>query len=108
MWLTRLAFWYLPNPPFTRCLGGFGPKLDPSLRGGFLRSGCTDDLKFSTHSSRNPGPIHLGTGPDGLPWAGMSTRQCRRPCPGAVPGRSRSELDDLFEISPRRQEASGP
>jgi len=30
MWLTRLAFWYLPDPPFTGCLGGFGPKLDPS------------------------------------------------------------------------------
>ena len=30
MWLTRLAFWYLSNPRFTRCLGGFGPKLDPS------------------------------------------------------------------------------
>ena len=30
MWLTRLAFWYLPNPRFTRCLGGFGPNLDPS------------------------------------------------------------------------------
>lgn len=35
MWLTRLAFWYLPDPRFTRCLGGFGPKLDPSLGGGF-------------------------------------------------------------------------
>ena len=30
MWLTRLAFWYLPDPRFTACLGGFGPKLDPS------------------------------------------------------------------------------
>jgi hypothetical protein len=29
MLLTRLAFWYLPNPRFTRCLGGFGPNLDP-------------------------------------------------------------------------------
>jgi hypothetical protein len=29
MWLTRLAFWYLPDPRFARCLGGFGPKLDP-------------------------------------------------------------------------------
>ena len=28
MWLTRLAFWYLPNRRFSRCLGGFGPKLD--------------------------------------------------------------------------------
>ena len=35
MLLTRLAFWYLPDPRFTRCLGGFGPKLDPSLGGGF-------------------------------------------------------------------------
>jgi hypothetical protein len=31
MLLTRLAFWYLPNPRFTRYLGGFGPKLVPSL-----------------------------------------------------------------------------
>ncbi len=30
MWLTRLAFWYLPNLRFTRCLGGCGPRLDPS------------------------------------------------------------------------------
>ena len=36
MCLTRLAFWCLPNPRFTRCLGGFGPKLVPSLAGGFL------------------------------------------------------------------------
>jgi hypothetical protein len=33
MWLTRPAFWYLPNPRFTQCLDGFGPKLDPSLGG---------------------------------------------------------------------------
>jgi hypothetical protein len=32
MLLTRLAFWCLPDPPFTRCLGGFGRKLDPSSR----------------------------------------------------------------------------
>jgi len=31
MWLTRLAFWYLRNPRFTLCLGGFGPRLDPSF-----------------------------------------------------------------------------
>jgi hypothetical protein len=31
MLLTRLAFWYLPNPCFTRCLGCFGPILDPSF-----------------------------------------------------------------------------
>ena len=24
--LTRLVFWYLPDPRFTRCLGGYGPK----------------------------------------------------------------------------------
>ena len=32
MWLTRPAFWCLPDPRFTRCLGGFGPTLDPSSR----------------------------------------------------------------------------
>ena len=36
MLLTRLAFWYLPDPRFTRCLGGFGPKLDLSFGGGPL------------------------------------------------------------------------
>ena len=36
MLLTRLAFWYLPDPRFTRCLGGFGPKLDPSFGGGLF------------------------------------------------------------------------
>ena len=32
MLLTHLAFWYLPDPSFARCLGGFGPKLDPSSK----------------------------------------------------------------------------
>jgi hypothetical protein len=36
MWLTRLTFWYLPDPRFTRYLGGFGPTLDPSLDGGLF------------------------------------------------------------------------
>jgi len=27
--MTRPAFWYLPDPRFTRCLGCFGPELDP-------------------------------------------------------------------------------
>lgn len=31
MLLTRPAFWYLPDPRSTRCLGCFGPRLDPSL-----------------------------------------------------------------------------
>ena len=33
MWLTRPAFWCLPKPRFTLCLGGCGPKLDLSFRG---------------------------------------------------------------------------
>ena len=39
MLLTRLAFWCLPNPRSTRCLGGFGPKLVPSSNRGLLSSG---------------------------------------------------------------------
>jgi hypothetical protein len=38
MLLTRPAFWYLPDLRFSRCLGRFGPKTDPSFDGGFLRS----------------------------------------------------------------------
>ena len=31
MWLTRLAFWYLPNPRFYAVFGLFWTQLDPSL-----------------------------------------------------------------------------
>jgi hypothetical protein len=31
MWLTRPVFWCLPDRRFARCLGGFGPNLDPSF-----------------------------------------------------------------------------
>jgi hypothetical protein len=29
MWLTRPAFWYLPDPRFSRYLSDFGPNFDP-------------------------------------------------------------------------------
>jgi hypothetical protein len=50
MWLTRPAFWYLPNPRFARCLGGFGPKF---LAAVFLMSG-TENQK-ADNSALRPG-----------------------------------------------------
>src|SRR5882672_1909467 len=56
MWLTRLAFWYLPGPRFARYLGGFGPILDPSLERFLIGPEVRERIKF-----RHP-PDCLGRG----------------------------------------------
>ena len=55
MLLTRPAFWYLPDPRFARCWGGFGPKLDPSSRSITTRW-------FDFVKARDAGPRHSPLG----------------------------------------------
>lgn len=70
MLLTHLAFWSLPDPRFARCVGGFGPTLDPSF-GGFSYA-----LVGQNSSPRDGGvftvPLSPPIGPDAHPRSGSS------------------------------------